>query len=65
MNDNLTHIFAMQNALDHRIIQERGIEKTTDEWVVGITLAMESETRSAAKLTGSGGRIRSRSIRTR
>lgn len=33
----------MQNALDQRIIQERGIEKTGNEWVIGLTLAMESE----------------------
>lgn len=43
MNDKLTQIFAMQKALDDRIISERGIEKDVDEWVIGITLAMESE----------------------
>lgn len=43
MNDKLTQIFAMQQALDQRIITERGIDKTVDEWVIGITLAMESE----------------------
>lgn len=43
MKDNLTQIFAMQKALDDRIISERGINKTLDEWVTGITLAMESE----------------------
>ncbi|WP_103110255.1 dUTPase [Brevibacillus reuszeri] len=43
MNDKLTQIFTMQKALDDRIISERGIDKTVDEWVIGITLAMESE----------------------
>lgn len=33
----------MQKALDDRIISERSIDKTVDEWVIGITLAMESE----------------------
>lgn len=42
-NDKLTQIFAMQKALDDRIVSERGIDKTLDEWVIGITLAMESE----------------------
>lgn len=43
MNDNLSRIFAMQKALDERITKERAVEKTIDEWVIGITLAMESE----------------------
>ncbi|MCY8570365.1 dUTPase [Bacillus haynesii] len=43
MKDKLNEIFEMQAALDNRIITERNIDKTTDEWVVGITLAMESE----------------------
>ncbi|OLF86374.1 dUTPase [Bacillus paralicheniformis] len=43
MKDKLNEIFEMQVALDSRIISERSIDKTTDEWVVGITLAMESE----------------------
>jgi len=43
MKDKLNEIFEMQAALDNRIITERSINKTTDEWVVGITLAMESE----------------------
>ncbi|AYQ17703.1 dUTPase [Bacillus paralicheniformis] len=43
MKDKLNEIFEMQAALDNRIISERSIDKTTDEWVVGITLAMESE----------------------
>ncbi|TCM89630.1 dUTPase-like protein [Paenibacillus sp. BK033] len=43
MYDRLTQLFTMQKALDERITQERTIEKTTDEWVIGITLAMESE----------------------
>lgn len=41
--DKLSEIFAMQAALDQRIISERGIEKTTDEWVLGLTIAMEAE----------------------
>jgi dimeric dUTPase (all-alpha-NTP-PPase superfamily) len=43
LNDKLTQIYDMQQALDDRIITERGIEKSLDEWVIGITLAMESE----------------------
>lgn len=43
MSDKLTQIFEMQKALDDRIITERNIEKSLDEWVIGITLAMESE----------------------
>lgn len=41
--DPLTQMFKMQEALDTRIIAERGIEKTEDEWVIGLTIAMESE----------------------
>lgn len=41
--DKLTEMYDMQTKLDQRIITERGIAKTTDEWVVGITIAMESE----------------------
>lgn len=41
--DPLTQMFRMQEALDTRIIAERGIEKTLDEWVIAVTLAMESE----------------------
>ena len=41
--DKLTQMFAMQSALDGRIIAERGIEKDMSEWVVGLTIAMESE----------------------
>ncbi|MGG3841837.1 dUTPase [Anoxybacillus kestanbolensis] len=36
-------MFSMQQALDERIIEERNICKTLDEWVIGITIAMESE----------------------
>ncbi len=36
-------MFNMQQALDERIIEERNIDKTLDEWVVAITIAMESE----------------------
>lgn len=43
MNDKLSQIFAMQKTLDDRIISERGVKKDVDEWVIGITLAMESE----------------------
>ena len=42
-NDKLTEMFEMQAGLDGRIIKERGIEKSMSEWVVGITIAMESE----------------------
>ena len=41
--DKLDAIFAMQYALDQRIINERGIDKATDEWVLGLTIAMEAE----------------------
>jgi dimeric dUTPase (all-alpha-NTP-PPase superfamily) len=41
--DKLDQIFAMQAQLDNRIIRERNIEKSLDEWVIGLTLAMESE----------------------
>ena len=41
--DKLTQMFAMQSALVGRIIDERGIEKTSDEWVTGLTIATESE----------------------
>lgn len=43
VNDKLTEMYEMQSKLDQRIITERGIAKTTDEWVVGLTIAMESE----------------------
>jgi dimeric dUTPase (all-alpha-NTP-PPase superfamily) len=33
----------MQTKLDERIIAERNIEKSVDEWVIGLTIAMESE----------------------
>lgn len=42
-NDLLTEMYDMQTKLDERIVKERSINKTTDEWVVGLTLAMESE----------------------
>jgi dimeric dUTPase (all-alpha-NTP-PPase superfamily) len=41
--DKLDEIFEMQHDLDQRIIDERGIEKSLDEWVIGLTIAMESE----------------------
>ncbi|MGG0259641.1 hypothetical protein ABEY48_20535 [Bacillus mycoides] len=43
MSDKLNELFALQSELDNRIIFERNIDKSLDEWVVGITLAMESE----------------------
>jgi phosphoribosyl-ATP pyrophosphohydrolase len=43
VNDKLDKIFEMQAELDNRIISERQIEKSLDEWVIGLTLAMESE----------------------
>ncbi|WP_256718456.1 dUTPase [Paenibacillus odorifer] len=43
VSDRLAQIFEMQNALDDRIISERGVLKSLDEWVTGITIAMESE----------------------
>lgn len=43
MSDKLNELFSLQSELDNRIISERNIEKSLDEWVVGITLAMESE----------------------
>ncbi|MCC2383525.1 dUTPase [Bacillus cereus] len=43
MTDKLTELFELQSELDNRIISERNIDKSLDEWVVGITLAMESE----------------------
>ncbi|WP_427110907.1 dUTPase [Lysinibacillus xylanilyticus] len=42
-SDKLTEMYDMQSKLDQRIIAERGIAKTVDEWVVGLTIAMESE----------------------
>ncbi|MBB6176400.1 dimeric dUTPase (all-alpha-NTP-PPase superfamily) [Anoxybacillus tengchongensis] len=41
--EKLEKMFQMQQALDERIIAECNIEKTLDEWVVAITIAMESE----------------------
>ena len=43
MNDKLTEMFEMQTKLDERITQARGIDKSMDEWVRDITIAMESE----------------------
>ena len=40
---NLQRLFELQCQLDERIIAERNIDKTLDEWVVAITIAMESE----------------------
>ena len=41
--DKLDEMFEMQTKLDERIINERNIEKSLDEWVIGLTIAMESE----------------------
>ncbi|NNU96192.1 dUTPase [Anoxybacillus sp. EFIL] len=41
--EKLEVMFQMQQALDERIIAERNIDKTLDEWVIAITIAMESE----------------------
>ena len=41
--EKLEKMFQMQQALDERIIEERNIDKSLDEWVVAITIAMESE----------------------
>lgn len=41
--DKLVEMFGMQAELDGRIIAERGIDKDLSEWVVGLTIAMESE----------------------
>jgi len=43
MSDKLKEMYDMQTELDERIISERGIEKTFDEWVRDITIAIESE----------------------
>ncbi|QIG62591.1 dUTPase [Sporosarcina phage Lietuvens] len=42
-NDKLVEMFGMQAELDGRIIAERGIGRDLSEWVVGLTIAMESE----------------------
>ncbi|MGJ7034501.1 dUTPase [Anoxybacillus eryuanensis] len=41
--EKLEAMFNMQQDLDERIIAERNIKKTLDEWVAAITIAMESE----------------------
>lgn len=41
--DPLTQMFDMQTELDDRITTERHIEKTLSDWVMGLTIAMESE----------------------
>ena len=41
--DMLSQMYDMQSALDDRIIAERGLERTLDESVVGLTIAIESE----------------------
>lgn len=41
--DKLDQIFEMQAQLDNRIIRERNIEKSLDEWVRDLTVAMEDE----------------------
>ncbi|WP_157349620.1 hypothetical protein [Bacillus sp. EE-W1] len=37
----LNDMFAIQYEFDQRIIHERNIEKTMDEWVIATTVAME------------------------
>jgi dimeric dUTPase (all-alpha-NTP-PPase superfamily) len=41
--DKLNELFEMQNSLDTYIIDQRNIQKSLDEWIVGLTIAMESE----------------------
>lgn len=41
--DKLTEMFNMQTVLDGRVVAERGIDKSQDEWVRDITVALESE----------------------
>jgi dimeric dUTPase (all-alpha-NTP-PPase superfamily) len=43
INDKLTEMFEMQTKLDTRIREERNIQKDISEWVIGTTIAMESE----------------------
>lgn len=43
MGDKLDAIFALQKRLDDRIISDRNIEKSRDEWVRDLTIAMEDE----------------------
>lgn len=42
-NDKLTQMYEMQTALDERVIKERDVVMTQDQWVTAITVAMESE----------------------
>ncbi|WP_298833780.1 dUTPase [uncultured Planococcus sp.] len=39
----LAEMYAKQTELDTRIITERLVDKSVDEWVIGLTIAMESE----------------------
>jgi dimeric dUTPase (all-alpha-NTP-PPase superfamily) len=41
--DKLNELFEMQNSLDTYIINQRDIQKSLDEWIIGLTIAMESE----------------------
>lgn len=41
--DKLNEIYEMQAKLDDRIIAERRLIQTTSDWVIGLTVAMESE----------------------
>lgn len=41
--DLLTQMYDLQTTLDERITSERGVEKSLDEWVMSLTIAMESE----------------------
>ncbi|MBW9219382.1 alpha/beta hydrolase [Anoxybacillus ayderensis] len=40
---NLKRCSKCKKELDERIIAERNIDKTLDDWVIAITIAMESE----------------------
>ena len=42
-NYKLEEMFEMQAGLDNRIISERNIDKSLSEWVIGLTIALESE----------------------
>lgn len=41
--DKLNELFEMQSSLDMYIVDQRDIKKSLDEWIVGLTIAMESE----------------------
>lgn len=43
MSDKLIEMYEKQMELDYRIIKERGIAKSQDEWARDLTIAIESE----------------------